>query len=88
VLLGIAGEGRSLTLPSDLLAGRELTLIGSLAYPADVWAQVVRLVSDRVIDLAPIVTHRFPAREFAQAIRLMDERRGIVAKIVLEHQEV
>jgi threonine dehydrogenase-like Zn-dependent dehydrogenase len=45
-------------------------------------------VSDRVIDLAPIVTHRFPAREFAQAIRLMDERRGIVAKIVLEHQEV
>src|SRR3954451_10820098 len=29
VLLGIAGEGRTLTLPSDLLVGSEITLIGS-----------------------------------------------------------
>jgi threonine dehydrogenase-like Zn-dependent dehydrogenase len=39
-----------------------------------------------VLDLDPIVTHRFPASEFAEAVRLMDERRGIVAKIVLEHE--
>jgi len=85
VLLGIAGEGRSLTLPSDLLMSRELTLIGSLAYPTAVWSQVVGLLSGRLIDLDPIVTHRFPAAEFEDAIRLMDDRQGIVAKIVLEH---
>ena len=85
VLLGIAGEGRTLTLPSDLLMSRELTLLGSLAYPTAVWAQVVKLVSDRLLDLAPIVTHRFPASAFEDAVELMDHRRGIVAKIVLEH---
>ena len=85
VLLGIAGEGRTLTLPSDLLVGKDMALIGSIAYPASVWARVVGLVSQRVLDLEPIVTHRFPAGEFAAAIELMDNRRGIVAKIVLEH---
>jgi 2-desacetyl-2-hydroxyethyl bacteriochlorophyllide A dehydrogenase len=85
VLLGIAGEGRSLTLPSDLLVGKDMALIGSIAYPAAVWSRVVGLVGDGVVDLDPVVTHRFPMPEFEDAVRLMDEREGIVAKIVLEH---
>jgi 2-desacetyl-2-hydroxyethyl bacteriochlorophyllide A dehydrogenase len=85
LLLGIAGEGASLTLPSDLLTGKDMTLIGSLGYPASVWSRVVGLVSDRVLELDPIVTHRFPAAEFQEAVHLMDNRDGIVAKIVLEH---
>jgi threonine dehydrogenase-like Zn-dependent dehydrogenase len=85
VLLGIAGEDSTLTLPSDLLTGKDMALIGSLAYPAATWSRVVGLVSDRVVELDPIVTHRFPAAEFQDAIRLMDDRHGIVAKIVLEH---
>jgi 2-desacetyl-2-hydroxyethyl bacteriochlorophyllide A dehydrogenase len=86
VLLGIAGEGRTLTLPSDLLVGKDMALIGSIGYPASVWSRIVGLVSERVLDLDPIVTHRFPVSEFEEAVRLMDERRGIVAKIVLEHE--
>jgi L-iditol 2-dehydrogenase len=85
VLLGIAGEGRTLTLPSDLLVGKDMSLMGSLAYPASVWSRVVGLLADRVLYLDPIVTHRFPASAFEEAIALMDDRRGIVAKIVLEH---
>jgi threonine dehydrogenase-like Zn-dependent dehydrogenase len=46
---------------------------------------VVGLLADRVLDLDPIVTHRFPMSDFEQAVALMDDRRGIVAKIVLEH---
>jgi 2-desacetyl-2-hydroxyethyl bacteriochlorophyllide A dehydrogenase len=85
VLLGIAGEGRTLTLPSDLLVGKDIALIGSIAYPSAVWSRVVGLLSERVLDLEPIVTHRFPMREFEEAVRLMDDRRGIVGKVVLEH---
>ncbi len=85
VLLGIAGEGRTLTLPSDLLVGKEMALIGSIGYPAAVWSRVVGLVADEVLALDPIVTHRFAASEFENAVALMDDRRGIVAKIVLEH---
>jgi 2-desacetyl-2-hydroxyethyl bacteriochlorophyllide A dehydrogenase len=85
VLLGIAGEGRMITLASDLLVGKDMALIGSIAYPAAVWSRVVGLVADRVLDLDPIVTHHFPVSEFEEAVRLMDDRQGIVAKIVLEH---
>jgi 2-desacetyl-2-hydroxyethyl bacteriochlorophyllide A dehydrogenase len=85
VLLGIAGEASTLTLPSDLLTGKDMALIGSLAYPASVWSRVVGLLSDGVLELDRIVTHRFPAAEFQEAVRLMDDRHGIVAKIVLEH---
>ena len=85
VLLGIAGGTSTLTLPSDLLVGRDIALIGSIAYPAAVWTRVVGLVADGVLDVDAIVTHRFPVSEFREAVRLMDERRGIVAKIVLEH---
>src|SRR3954465_7675584 len=87
VLLGIAGEGRTLTLPSDLLVGKDMALIGSIAYPAAVWSRVVGLLTDRVLNLDPIVTHRFPVSEFEAALRLMDDREGIVAKIVLEHAQ-
>jgi threonine dehydrogenase-like Zn-dependent dehydrogenase len=85
VLLGIAGEGASLTLPSDLLVGKDMALIGSIAYPAAVWSRVIGLVVDRVLNLDPVVTHHFPISEFEDAVRLMDARDGIVAKIVLEH---
>lgn len=85
VLLGIAGEGRTLTLPSDLLVGKDMALIGSIAYRASTWSRVVGLVAERVLDLDPIVTHRFPMSDFEEAVRLMDDRRGIVAKVVLEH---
>jgi 2-desacetyl-2-hydroxyethyl bacteriochlorophyllide A dehydrogenase len=85
VLLGIAGEGRTLTLPSDLLVAKDIALIGSIAYPASTWSRVVGLLADGVLDLDPIVTHRFAMSDFEEAVRLMDDRRGIVAKIVLEH---
>jgi len=86
LLLGIAGEGRTLTLPSDLLVGKDMTLIGSIAYRASTWSRVVALLAEGVLDVDPIVTHRFPMSEFEEAVRLMDDRRGIVAKIVLEHE--
>jgi 2-desacetyl-2-hydroxyethyl bacteriochlorophyllide A dehydrogenase len=86
VLLGIAGEGRTLTLPSDLLVSKDIALIGSIAYPASTWSRVVALLADGVLDLDPVVTHRFPISKLEDALRLMDDRRGIVAKIVLEHE--
>ena len=85
VLLGIAGEGRKVTLEADLLAGKDMTLIGSIAYRATAWARVVELLASRVLELDRIVTHRFPIGDFEEAITLMDDRRGIVAKVVLEH---
>ena len=85
VLLGIAGQGHELLLPADRIALRDLSLFGSVSYTAAAWAHMVALLREDLVDLNPIVTHRFPLERFEDAFALMDDRRGVVARIVLEH---
>jgi 2-desacetyl-2-hydroxyethyl bacteriochlorophyllide A dehydrogenase len=85
VLLGIAGEGRTLELPADRIMLSDMDVIGSCSYPTATWTRMVRLLERGVVDLDPIVTHRFPTSRFEEAFALMDDRDGIVAKVVLEH---
>jgi 2-desacetyl-2-hydroxyethyl bacteriochlorophyllide A dehydrogenase len=85
VLLGIAGHGHDLTLPADRIALRDLSVHGSVGYTTAAWARMVALLGEGLVDLDPIVTHRFPLERFEEAFTLMDDRRGVVGKIVLEH---
>jgi 2-desacetyl-2-hydroxyethyl bacteriochlorophyllide A dehydrogenase len=85
VALGIAGEGRELCVPADRFVLRDLELIGSVGYTSAVWSRVVELLGAGLVDVAPIVTHRFPVERFDDAFRLMAERDGIVGKVLLEH---
>jgi len=83
--LGIAGHGHELRLPADRIALRDLSVFGSVGYTAAAWARMVGLLRGRLVELDPIVTHRYPLERFEDAFALMDDRRGVVAKIVLEH---
>lgn len=85
VNLGIAGRDAELTLPADRIPLRDLTVFGSVGYTTAAWAKMVGLLRDGLVDLDPIVTHRFPLDRFEDAFALMDDRRGVVARIVLEH---
>lgn len=85
VVLGIAGHGQELTLPADRIPLRDLSILGSVGYTTAAWAHMVALLRESLVDLDPIVTHRFPLEQFEDAFALMDERRGVVGRIVLEH---
>jgi L-iditol 2-dehydrogenase len=85
VLLGIAGEGKLLELPADRIMFADMDVIGSCSYPTSAWAGVVRLLEHGLVDLDPIVTHRFPVERFEEAFAVLEERQGIVAKVLLEH---
>ncbi len=85
VLLGIAGEGRTLELPTDRITVGDMDVIGSFSYTTAAWSDVVGLLTSGVVDFEPLVTHRFPAARFDDAFRLMDAREGVVAKVLLEH---
>ncbi len=85
VLLGIAGRGQELTVPADHIPLRDLSILGSVGYTTAAWAHMVKLLGDRLVDLDPIVTHRFPLERFEDAFALMDDRRGVVARVVLQH---
>ncbi len=85
LLLGIAGEGRELRLPADRVVLRDLVVSGSVGYTTPVWSRVVELLGAGLVDLSPILTHRFPAERFEDAFRLMADRDGIVGRVLLEH---
>lgn len=85
VMLGIAGRGHELTLPADRISLRDLSVFGSVGYTTAAWAHMVGLLRDQLVDLDPIVTNRFPLNQYEDAFALMNDRRGIVARIVLEH---
>ena len=85
VLLGIAGQGHELTLPADRIPLRDLSIFGSVGYTTAAWSRMVDLLREQLVDLDPIVTHRFPLERFEDAFALMDDRQGVVARIVLEH---
>jgi L-iditol 2-dehydrogenase len=85
VVLGIAGEGKTLEIPADRILFGDMDVIGSCSYSTEAWSSVMRLLQENVLDLDPIVTHRFPASDFADAFAVLDDRRGFVAKVLLEH---
>ena len=87
VLMGIAGEGKTLALAPDRIMLGDMDVIGSCSYSTAAWSRVVRLLDQGQVELDPIVTHRFPASHFEEAFALMDERPGHVAKVLLEHVE-
>ncbi len=86
VLLGIAGEGHVLELPADRMVFGDMAVIGSFSYSTSEWGEVVRLLEQGLLDLDPIVTHRFSAGRYEEAFAQMDDRDGVVAKVLLEHR--
>jgi L-iditol 2-dehydrogenase len=86
VQLGLAGAGKLLELPADRLLLRDLELIASIGYTTAVWSRMVGLVRAGLVRLDPVVTHQFAAVEFQAAFELMDRRKGIVGKVVLDHE--
>ena len=85
VLLGIAGEGKVIELPADRIMFGDMDVIGSCSYSTSAWSHVMRVLEQGLVELDPIVTHRFPAEQFRDAFELMDNRNGVVAKVLLEH---
>ncbi len=76
-----------LEIPADRIMFADMDVVGSCSYPTSAWSSVVRLLEHGLLDLDPIVTHRFPADRFEDAFALMDSRDGVVAKVVLEHPD-
>ncbi len=72
-------------LPADRIPLRDLSVLGSVGCTTAAWAHMVSLLRESLVDLDPIVTHRFPLERFEDAFALMDDRRGVVARVVLEH---
>jgi L-iditol 2-dehydrogenase len=84
VLLSLYKE-RPVMLVADAIVSKDLTIHGSIASPG-VWERTLRLLGGRVVDLRPLISHRFPlARADAafQAARRRDS--GAIKVLILPH---
>jgi glycerate kinase len=82
LLLGIAGHGAMLELPSDRFVFKDLDLIGSIGYTTAVWTKLVGLLAARLVDFSPIVTHRIGVDDLPGAIGEL--RAGRALKVEVE----
>jgi L-iditol 2-dehydrogenase len=88
ILEGVAGEGRQLTIPSDYLLLRDLTVHGIFSYTSKAWSKVLQLLDAGKLHFEPIVTHRYPIDQYQEAFQMMQERKGKIGKVVLLHRGV
>lgn len=79
VLQGLCG-GRRVGLNSDSIVVNDLTIHGALGSPG-VWPDVIRLIENRRLDPAALVTDELPVSAFGEAIRRVESREAV--KIVL-----
>jgi L-idonate 5-dehydrogenase len=79
VQLGLGGD---VPLPQNVVVAKELTLVGSFRFHAE-FALAVRLINERRIDMAPMITRAFPLTEAREAFELASDRRRAM-KVLLE----
>lgn len=87
VLEGVAGSDKLLTLPSDLIMLRDLTVHGIFSYTTQSWSKVLQLLGAGLLDFESLVTHRFKLDEYQQAFESIRNKSGVTAKVVMVHEE-
>jgi len=81
-VIGIPLEAAPVPLKEIVLS--ELEIVGVRAAAGDM-PRAIALVEAGKLRLAPLITHRFALADFADAFELLLRPRGLVAKVVLEH---
>ncbi len=70
VQLGLGGD---VSIPQNMVVSKELSICGSFRFHAE-FALAVRLINERRVDLAPVITRAFPMAEAVQAFTLASDR--------------
>jgi L-iditol 2-dehydrogenase len=65
----------------DPLIAKSITLKGHFSHTWDVWEKCLRLVSNRQVELAPLITHELSISEWKRAFELVENKEAL--KVVL-----
>ncbi len=83
--VAFVGEAAETTIrPSDQLIRKQIALIGSWYFGIDEYADIVRTIVAKDINLERLATHTFSLEEAEAAFRLFDERKTEKAVFVME----
>jgi L-iditol 2-dehydrogenase len=84
LLIGLPPHGETVALAVDDVVNNDLAILGSFAYSAAAWRDVVGLLNARLIRPGFLVTHRFALADWEQAIACLRGGEGPRGKVVLE----
>jgi L-iditol 2-dehydrogenase len=84
VLAGATAPGRELSgIDLSTIVRGHLDIYGSLANPRGVSRRGLELLARGVVDVSPLITHRFPLTDFARAWETFVERRDGAIRVML-----
>ena len=74
VLLRLPAHGTRVSLYPDDVVNNDLVIQGSFSYNRQSWADVVRLLNERLIHPSFFVTHRFDLTQWREALDTLTQR--------------
>ena len=81
IVVGVFGQ--EVLVPAGLIQDRELRIVGSLLYVRFDFEAAVRLISERRVEVDPLISHRVPLAAVDQAFSLAGSRRNGVKVMVI-----
>ncbi len=78
VQLGLGGD---VSIPQNMVVAKELSILGSFRFHAE-FALAVRLINERRVDLAPLITRAFPMAQAREAFELASDRKQAMKVLI------
>ncbi len=85
VLEGIAGSGAHLSLESDTFVLKHLAVLGIFGASSAAWTYAVQIFRAGLLNLAPLITHRFALDEYQTALDTLISRQTKMLKVLIVH---
>jgi len=85
VLEGIAGAGARLSIESDLFVLKHLAVYGIFGASSAAWTYAVQVFCAGLLNLAPLITHRFALDEYQTALDTLISRQAKMLKVLVVH---
>ena len=82
VVVGVFGKKPEVDL--GLVQDRELSLVGTLMYQKADYEQAIELIDQNLVQLDPLITHRFAFEKYLQAYQTIESSNGEYMKVMIE----
>jgi len=82
VVVGVFGKKPVVDL--GLVQDRELNLVGTLMYQKADYEQAIALIDQGLVQLDPLITHRFAFEKYLQAYQTIEASNGEYMKVMIE----
>lgn len=82
VVLGVFGDRPRVDM--SIVGDREISLIGTLMYKQEDYAEAVKWMSDNSLITDPLVTKHFPFEHYEDAYRFIEEQADKTLKVIID----